>query len=596
MTAFVSRLAPTRLPRPVWFALGACVAVAAALAAPSTTLLPAPGTHATKLLAAVALFAAFAFGLLRPLPALYCLVALTVLEGAIRKWLVNDIDVFLLKDFLCVGMYATVLPRISRQEWRRPWWLLAPLIGILALALLQGTRSPSLSEAVVGLRSYVIYVPLLWVGPVLLRPASQAVRLLCVTLALGVAEAVFSVVQALSQSATLNKLVSGALPAVITLNHVSYLRPSGTFMQSGTLAVFLFVALLTSFSLVGVYRSGVLYVAGLVAPIFLMWGLVYAAARSLFGAAFLALVALLCVLLARRRFISFLLVPGAMALGFVLLFTLVPRVDDGVHAVGLWWRERGKTTVAIVDATTKHKFTVYMDPSALARARILAAERHSPVTLTGFDSKGRTVVVTIAPPPRGKQPSAKNATGSVEQHKVTAVDETGVVRSVVVEQPKSASQVSGFLGRSADLNKAGGTQGLWGSRVKPQLELIKAQRLGHGTGTMTLGSEYASRSAQISGESQYSKLAWELGLPGLLLYVWFVVAFAACALVGFLRARADERLPAAVGFGIAALAPVWAILTFAPDFPIFGIFIYLFGGYAVSRFARASIGSGPERA
>src|SRR4051812_1921541 len=98
MTAFVPRLAPARLPRPVWLVLGACFAVAAALAAPATTLLPAPGTHATKLLAALALFVAFAVGFVRPLPALYGLLALSVVEGAIRKWLVNDIDVFLLKD------------------------------------------------------------------------------------------------------------------------------------------------------------------------------------------------------------------------------------------------------------------------------------------------------------------------------------------------------------------------------------------------------------------------------------------------------------------------------------------------------------------
>jgi hypothetical protein len=492
---FASRLAPTRLPRRGWLVLGGCFAIAAALAAPSTTLLPAPGTDAGKLLAAVVLFAAFVAGYLRPLPALYALVILTVLEGAIRKWFVNDIDVFLLKDFLCVGIYAAVLPRIPRQEWRRPWWLLAPLAGIIALALVEAARSPTLSEAVVGLRSYVIYVPLLWVGPVLLRPAASALRLLYVTLGLGIAEALFTVVQALSQSTTLNKLVSGALPAVITLNNITYLRPSGTFMQSGTLAVFLFLALLVSFSFVGLRQSGSLYIVGLVAPAFLLWGLVYAAARSLFGATLIALVVLLGVLAVQRRFISLFLVPLSFIVGFVLLFTVVPQINDAIRSIGGW-------------------------------------------------------------------------------------------------KPASHTAAAGFLGRSADLNKAGGKVGLWSGRVRPQLELIKAQRLGHGTGTMTLGSEYASPSAQLTGESQYSKLAWELGLPGLVLYVWFVIAFAVCVLIGFVRARRDERLLAAVGLGIAALAPVWAILTFAPDYPVFGIFIYLLGGYAVSMVGP----SGPERA
>ncbi len=578
MTTLVPRLLPARVPRLVWFVIGGGVAIAAALAAPSTALLPAPATHTTKLLAAVALFAVFAMGLLRPLPALYGLVSLAVLEGAIRKWLVNDIDVFLLKDFLALGIYAAVLPRLDRREWRRPWWLLVPLAAIVALALAESARSPSLSEAVVGLRSYTIYVPLLWAAPALLRETREAIRLLSVVLALAAAESVFSVVQALSQSATLNKLVSGALPALITINGVEYLRPSGTFMQAGTLAVFLFVGVLIAFSFVAARRSGVLYAVGLAAPVVLTWGLVYGAARSLFSASVAAVIVLMGVLAGQRRLFTLALVPVSFVVGFVLLFTLIPKIDDGLHAVGIWWREQGKATMRVLDTRTKRYFTVYADKQALANARRLAANprRTSPVVVRAFDGSGRTVVMTLAP--GGRASGAR-----LGAQPVTGIDETGSVQSVVVQQPRSVSQVGGFLSRSADLNKAGGSVGLWGSRIKPQLELIKAQRFGHGTGTMTLGSEYAGGSSAFQGESEYSKLAWELGLPGLALYVWFVIAFAACALAGVARARADERLVATVGFGIVALAPAWAVLTFAPDYPIFAIFIYLLGGYAVAR-------------
>ena len=516
MTAFVPRLAPARLPLWAWFALGALFALAAALAAPSTTLLPAPATAGGKLLAAAALFALFSAGFLRPLPGLFGLVTLAVLEGAIRKWVVNDIDVFLLKDFLMIGIYAAVLPRLSAEEWRRPRWFLAPLVGIIALALLQSLRSPSLSQAVVGLRSYTIYVPLLWVGPVLLRPVSRAISLLCLTLALGISEAVFSVVQALSASSTLNKLVSGALPAVITLRGIAYLRPSGTFMQSGTLATFLFVATLVALTFVAARRSGRLFLFGLASLVFLTWGLVYEAARSAFGATLVAVLGILVLLVAKRRFITALLVPASLVLGVVLLFTVVPVVSDGLQ-------------------------------------------------------------------------------GTLTPTRVKVVDEQGRVQDVSVGKATSAKQVGGFLSRSADFNKAGGTVGLWGSRIKPQLKLIKAQRLGHGTGTMTLGSEYASSSATFQGESQYSKLAWELGLPGFVLYIWFVVAFAFAALLGVIASRGAGRIASTVGFGIVALAPVWAVVTFAPDYPVFAIFIYLLGGYAVSM-AGASGASGPERA
>src|SRR5579885_3340039 len=338
VTAMRPWLLPARVPRSIWLVGGAGVALACALAAPSTALLPAPASGPAKLGAAAALFLAFALGFLRPRPALYLLVVLAVGEGAVRKWLVNDIDVFLLKDVLLLGIYAGVLPRLRRDALRRPWWLLAPLAGVIALALVESARSPSLSEAVVGLRSYTIDVPLLWVGPVLLEPARRALVLLVLTLALGVGEAVLAVAQALSQSPVLNKQISGALPAEITVRGVTYLRASGTFMQSGTLAAFLAFAVLVSFTFVAVFRRGWRYVLGVAAPALLTWGLVYGAARSLFGTTLVALAVLLGVLAVQRRLASFLLVPASLGVGFVLLFTLVPAVEDGVHAVGRWWR------------------------------------------------------------------------------------------------------------------------------------------------------------------------------------------------------------------------------------------------------------------
>jgi hypothetical protein len=251
--------------------------------------------------------------------------------------------------------------------------------------------------------------------------------------------------------------------------------------------------------------------------------------------------------------------------------------------------------VRVIDAATQKPIVVHVRPKALVDARAAAllssraAAESKPaptVTLTGFDSHGSSVVVTLWPP---------RVDASVKPTTVRVVDEAGNVQEVGVGKATSATQVGGFLSRSADFNKAGGTVGLWGSRIKPQLKLIKAQRLGHGTGTMTLGSEYASSSATFQGESQYSKLAWELGLPGFVLYVWFVVAFAFAALLGVIASRGAGRIPATVGFGLVSLAAVWAVFTFAPDYPVFAIFIYLLGGYAVSM-AGASGASGPERA
>src|SRR5207244_3383141 len=113
----------------------------------------------------------------KPLDALLGLIALVVLEGAIRKWAINNVVVFLAKDFVALGIYAAVLPRAQGATLRRPWWLIAPLAGLAVLALASIVRTPSISQAVIGIRSYFVLVPMLWVAPALITTRRRAYAL-----------------------------------------------------------------------------------------------------------------------------------------------------------------------------------------------------------------------------------------------------------------------------------------------------------------------------------------------------------------------------------------------------------------------------------
>lgn len=574
---------------------GGALAIAAAIAAPSTELLPGPHGAAETVAAAAVLALAFGAGLARPLHALYGLVVLTVLEGAIRKWLANSVTVFLLKDFLLLGLYAAVLPRLTRAQWRRPWWLVAPLAGILALAVLSAPRSESLSQATIGLRAYAIYLPLLWAAPQLLSTRRRAYALLGLVLGLGAAECVLSVAQALSGASVLNKLVSGALAGLITLDGKAYIRPSGTFMQVGPLSAFLFFSALVAFTLVLAHRRGAWLWASLASVALLAWGVVYTSARSLLGSVLLAFAGVAPALLRRRRFVSAAAVPASFALGFLLLINVVPTVRDGARDLAHWWERRGYEQVAVTDVAGK-TFQLELDPKLKAELQTALRTGGSgpatagPVQVAAVDDRGRDVVVAVEPGKAGGDPKVSI---TEKPQTVPGVDDQGHLVNLNVYNGEGSGKAGEFLGRAADFNAAGGEVGLWRGRVKPQLDLIGEQRLiGHGPGTMTLGSEYADPSAKLQGESMYSKLAWELGLPGLALFVWLLGAFAVLAARGVARVNGWQRVLAVVGLGAATLLPLWYVLTFALDFPIVAILFGIFGGCAVAY----GSGSAPRRA
>ena len=465
----------------LFLAGGLALAIAAPLAAPTSETLPSADGLGSSILAAAALFVAFVAGYRRPVKALYALIVVAIAEGAVRRWIVNDLSIFLLKDFLALGIYAAVLPRLGRGGWRRPWWLLAPLAGLVILAAVSAGGAESAREAVIGLRSYIVYVPLLWVAPAIITTRARGAWLLVVVLAAGALESALAFVQAIAGPGVLNKLVSGAKPAIVTVNDRNYIRPAGSFMQVGSFSGFLLFFMLAAFSSIVWARTGRLYWLAIAGAGFLAWGVVYSSARAVLGSLVVTSAALAVALIWRRRIRSLLAVGAAFGAGMIGVFLVLP--------------------------------------------------------LAG----------------------ASTGAGS-----------------------------SGYLGRAADINKAGDKGGgLIDRRVRPQLDLIGDQGLvGHGTGAMTLGTGYASEEATFPGEGQYSKVAYELGLPGLALFLWASLALLAACVMGVLRSDGWQRAAALVGAGAAAILPFWYLIAFMLDVPIVGILFWTFAGIAVA--ARAA--------
>ena len=532
-------------PRPALAALlGAALlaGAAAVVAAPASEQLPAPTSAIGIAIAAVVLTTAFAAGLVRPVEGLFAVLLAAVLEGGFRRWAHNDVTVFLVKDFLLLGVYGAVLPRLRREHVRLAWWLVAPLAALLLLAVLHVPVAGTAAEAAIGLRSYVLYVPLLVVAPVLLA-GGRALAFLVALLGLAVAQSVLAAVQALAGPGPLNRLVSGAEPGTVVVQGAEYLRPAGTFMHVGSLAAFVAVGLVAAFALAVGLRRGPAVTAALLAPGLLLWGAVYAGARALLATTLLVAVAFALGLLASRRLVHLAAAAAATAVALVGLVTVAPLlgalVDGALDRVTDPVRER----VVLPRYEEEGTVVLRLDPAELpppgsTSRRIVAAE----------DEAGREVVVSIT---RDRE-----------------------VASVVPEHERAPA--TAFVSRATDPS-AGDERGAFRTRIAPAFELAADQGLvGHGTGSMTLGSAYAG---------YVSKLAWELGLPGLVLFAWLYAALGITALLGVRRGRGVARAAALAGAALLVVLVPWLLVTFVLDYPAVAVATWTLAGLAAAAAA-----------
>jgi hypothetical protein len=502
--------------------LGVALAIAAPLVAPSSDVLSAPRDGAWLALAVVALTAAYAVGFSAPRTSIYLLIACAVAEGAFRKWVVNDVTAFLVKDFLALGLYARVLFVLRAREARRSAWVLVPLAGLLLLAVAYVPFAASASQGLIGLRAYAMYVPLLWVAPKLLDTPRRLLALVVLVLGLGVANALLATVQALTGGQWLNRTAPGALPAVIVVDGLGQIRPTGTMLQVGTLSAFLLFPFLAAFALVLRYRRGWGLGLGLAGITVLSWGVVYTGSRALLATTAAAAVVLLAYLVWVGRYRSALAVPAMLVAG-ALVLVYQPLLGGPV---------RGGSDSHFL----RNQAFSYIDVDGKVKTRHLSIGRGDPKSTLGY------------------------------------------------------------VQRAADRDVAGNTGfGQSRSRVAEQVHRLGQQGLtGHGTGSMALGTQYLLEERPQAAESEYVRVAHELGFPGLVFWLWFLAAVWVSAAWSSFVAYEWRRPVAFAALGAAALVPALTTLTYAFQFPIVSILYYTLAGCALAWASRAE--SPPEAA
>ncbi|MGH8069663.1 MAG: O-antigen ligase family protein [Candidatus Entotheonellia bacterium] len=123
-------------------------------------------------------------GMLRWRDSVRAALVLAVLEGVLRKWIFPDYGVliYLAKDLLLLGGYlGFLLPRLVRRErflFHHPASVPLVLFGILAAVGFANPSQPSLGVWLLGVKAYLIYVPLLYVVPVAFRDILEVRRFL----------------------------------------------------------------------------------------------------------------------------------------------------------------------------------------------------------------------------------------------------------------------------------------------------------------------------------------------------------------------------------------------------------------------------------
>lgn len=127
-------------------------------------------------------------------------VILALFEGAIRKWVLPSASdmVYFAKDAVLLGAYLGVLfkDRINIQSGlpRMPW----PIIHICVAVLLLEPLNPNIGSlpcAIMGMRGYLFYLPLVFLMPHVFRSREELVKQLAILLLISIPICLLGVLQ-----------------------------------------------------------------------------------------------------------------------------------------------------------------------------------------------------------------------------------------------------------------------------------------------------------------------------------------------------------------------------------------------------------------
>jgi hypothetical protein len=193
----------------------------------------------TRLLFVFAGAAAVAWSVTRWRKAVQLAMVLLILEGAIRKWLFPGAQdlVYFAKDVFLVGAYIGYFRQRGTLRYRP--YPLPLLYGVLAISAMFGLLQmfnpnlPNILVGVFGFKAYFLYVPLLFILPVVFPSDAALARFLRLYVLISIPVGALAVLQFLSPNSSM--LNTYARPSDSEISQVStfgtseFVRATGTF-------------------------------------------------------------------------------------------------------------------------------------------------------------------------------------------------------------------------------------------------------------------------------------------------------------------------------------------------------------------------------
>ncbi|MCB9079359.1 MAG: hypothetical protein H6631_17290 [Anaerolineaceae bacterium] len=174
-------------------------------------------------------------------------LVLVVVEGALRKWVLPQASelIYFLKDIVLLGAYVSYYhSHVGRQRKPAQKTIFQPFLVLMTLWCVAEVFNPRLGSPVVGvfgLKSYLFYIPLVWILPNLFTTWEKLYHFLRAYLLLIIPIGILGIVQYFSPPTSfLNVYVPGEVTSIAAFN--GHVRITGTFSYIGGYGVYLLVA------------------------------------------------------------------------------------------------------------------------------------------------------------------------------------------------------------------------------------------------------------------------------------------------------------------------------------------------------------------
>lgn len=171
------------------------------------------------------------------------ILVLVIIEGALRRWALPQARdlIYFFKDFILIGSYFGFAIHPQKIVDRYPF--IKELFAVITIICCLQAFNPSLGSPIVGLlgiRAYLLYIPLIWIIPHLFESETDLQNFLRNYLLLLIPVCILGIIQFFSPvDSPLNLYVAGEESGIAKVGE--FVRITGTFSYLAGLTVYLAV-------------------------------------------------------------------------------------------------------------------------------------------------------------------------------------------------------------------------------------------------------------------------------------------------------------------------------------------------------------------